>query len=120
MKFLNLLAVLAMLVVAPISGFTTQPASRSRKSTKVEMVAGSLLQKTAVKVGAMAVRAAALGGTAMVKLVLDKPSRTRTYGEGTVADEYDEWTEEGILEYYWGSISTWDNIARRKNTNISD
>jgi hypothetical protein len=56
----------------------------------------------------------------MVKLVLDKPSRTRTYGEGTVADEYDEWTEEGILEYYWGSISTWDNIARRKNTNISD
>merc|ERR1711966_358044 len=39
-------------------------------------------------------------GTGFVKLFLDKPSRT--YGSGTVAQEYDEWTEEGILEYYWG------------------
>jgi MPBQ/MSBQ methyltransferase len=65
------------------------------------MVAGgALLQKVTVKAGAVAVGAAALAATGIVKLVLDKPSRT--YGEGSVAQEYDEWTEEGILEYYWG------------------
>jgi len=35
-----------------------------------------------------------------VKAYLDRPSRT--YGNGTVAKEYDEWTTDGILEYYWG------------------
>merc|ERR1712232_1389766 len=25
-----------------------------------------------------------------------------TYGDGTVAKEYDAWTQDGILEYYWG------------------
>eukprot|EP00590_Aulacoseira_subarctica_P005077 CAMPEP_0172433624 /NCGR_PEP_ID=MMETSP1064-20121228/69013_1 /TAXON_ID=202472 /ORGANISM="Aulacoseira subarctica , Strain CCAP 1002/5" /LENGTH=334 /DNA_ID=CAMNT_0013181665 /DNA_START=188 /DNA_END=1192 /DNA_ORIENTATION=- len=35
-----------------------------------------------------------------VKAYLDRPSRT--YGNGTVAKEYDEWTNDGILEYYWG------------------
>ena len=43
---------------------------------------------------------AALAGVATVKLVLDKPSRT--YGEDTVAREYDSWADDGILEYYWG------------------
>jgi MPBQ/MSBQ methyltransferase len=85
-----------------VSGFsTTQPSTRKAKSTELNMVAGGpLLQKAGVKAGAMVVGAAALGATAIVKLVLDKPSRT--YGENTVAKEYDEWTEEGILEYYWG------------------
>lgn len=32
---------------------------------------------------------------------LSIPSRTYTDGEGTVGKEYDAWTEEGILEYYW-------------------
>lgn len=59
----------------------------------------SVVPKVAIKATA-AVAAVALAGTAGVKLVLDKPSRT--YGEGTVGDEYDEWTEDGILEYYWG------------------
>ena len=31
------------------------------------------------------------------------PSRTYVEGEGTVGKEYDAWTEEGILEYYWVS-----------------
>jgi MPBQ/MSBQ methyltransferase len=31
---------------------------------------------------------------------LDKPSRT--YGDDTVAKEYDAWADDGILEYYWG------------------
>lgn len=35
----------------------------------------------------------------IIKKVLDTPSRT--YNEN-VGDEYDCWTQEGILEYYWG------------------
>ena len=43
----------------------------------------------------------------MVKSLLDKPSRAYVEGPGegsvgTVGQEYDAWTEEGILEYYWG------------------
>jgi len=45
--------------------------------------------------------AAATAGTAYVgKKLLDRGSRK--YGEGTVAAEYDAWTQDGILEYYWG------------------
>lgn len=47
-----------------------------------------------------AIAAAAVLGTAGVKLILDKPSRT--YEDGSVAREYDAWTQDGILEYYWG------------------
>ena len=47
--------------------------------------------------------ALALGGLALagygVKKIFDTPSRK--YDEN-VGDEYDAWTEEGILEYYWG------------------
>jgi MPBQ/MSBQ methyltransferase len=43
---------------------------------------------------------AAVAGTAAVKLVLDRPSRT--YSADSVAREYDAWTSDGILEYYWG------------------
>lgn len=57
------------------------------------------MPKVVAKVGVAAV-SAALAGTGFVKLILDKPSRT--YGEGSVAQEYDEWADEGILEYYWG------------------
>ena len=31
--------------------------------------------------------------------IYDNPSRTY---DGNVGDEYDAWTDEGILEYYWG------------------
>jgi MPBQ/MSBQ methyltransferase len=44
--------------------------------------------------------AAATVGTVAVKAILDRPSRT--YEEGSVAREYDAWTQDGILEYYWG------------------
>lgn len=44
-----------------------------------------------------------LGGLALaglgVKKILDTPSRPY---DANVGDEYDAWTEEGILEYYWG------------------
>lgn len=47
-----------------------------------------------------AIAATAVVGTACVKFVLDKPSRK--YETGSVAKEYDAWTQDGILEYYWG------------------
>jgi MPBQ/MSBQ methyltransferase len=65
----------------------------------LDMIGTSIVPNLAIKVGAITA-SAALAGTGMVKLILDKPSRT--YGEGTVAQEYDEWADEGILEYYWG------------------
>lgn len=73
----------------------------STGSTQLSMVASpqSLVPKVAIKIAAVTL-SAALAGTGFVKLFLDKPSRK--YGSGTVANEYDEWTEEGILEYYWG------------------
>jgi hypothetical protein len=45
--------------------------------------------------------AALLASVATAKLLLDKPSRP--YEPGSVGREYDAWTEEGILEYYWGA-----------------
>mmetsp|Transcript_23726 Transcript_23726/g.50455 ORF Transcript_23726/g.50455 Transcript_23726/m.50455 type:complete len:391 (-) Transcript_23726:862-2034(-) len=77
------------------------PPQKSSSNTQLSMVASpqTLVPKIAVKAAAVAL-SAALAGTGFVKLFLDKPSRT--YGSGTVANEYDEWTEEGILEYYWG------------------
>jgi len=40
----------------------------------------------------------------IAKWLLDRPSRTFTEAGigGSVGNEYDAWTEEGILEYYWG------------------
>lgn len=49
---------------------------------------------------ATTVAGSAIVTTAAVKLVLDRPSRT--YSADSVAREYDAWTQDGILEYYWG------------------
>ena len=51
---------------------------------------------------AVATAAAAVGLVVLalaVKKVFDTPSRSY---DGNVGEEYDRWTEEGILEYYWG------------------
>ena len=99
MRVQNLLALLV-----PVAGFQSPQQSPLKKvvsssTTELSMVGGPVLQKVAVKAG-VAAAGALLAGTGIVKFYLDKPSRT--YGAGTVAKEYDEWTEEGILEYYWG------------------
>jgi MPBQ/MSBQ methyltransferase len=72
----------------------------------------SMIRKTAAAAAATATAtttttvvttaAAAAAATAMMtmKFFLDRPSRT--YQEGSVAREYDAWTSDGILEYYWG------------------
>jgi len=43
--------------------------------------------------------AAFVGIVLAIKKVFDTPSRAY---EDNVGDEYDQWTEEGVLEYYWG------------------
>lgn len=67
----------------------------SATSTALPAAPSSVAIKAAAAVGT-----AALAATATVKLVLDRPSRT--YGDDTVAKEYDAWADDGILEYYWG------------------
>lgn len=66
--------------------------------------ASTIVKETIQKLGgpttAAALAATAVLGTAGVKLILDKPSRK--YEDGSVAREYDAWTQDGILEYYWG------------------
>lgn len=57
-------------------------------------------QSIGVPASAAVVIAAAAATTVGIKSILDKPSRT--YSEDSVAREYDSWTQDGILEYYWG------------------
>jgi len=84
-----------------ISSSSTTTSSSS--STELSMAVGGSIIKTAQKLGGpttAAIAATAVLGTAGVKFILDKPSRT--YEDGSVAREYDAWTQDGILEYYWG------------------
>lgn len=37
-----------------------------------------------------------------VARVLDTPSRRYNRERNTVAKEYDAWTQDGVLEHYWG------------------
>ncbi|GKY99339.1 hypothetical protein MPSEU_000888900 [Mayamaea pseudoterrestris] len=90
------------LVVGSSHAFAPRQLSSSERQSKRTGTAihmNAIVPKVAIKATA-AIATVALAGTAGVKLILDRPSRT--YGEGTVGDEYDEWTTDGILEYYWG------------------
>ena len=81
---------------------TNTPTGVVQKSTssQLDMVnAAGLVAKTIRTPAGAAVATAAVAALG-VKALLDRPSRT--YGDGTVAKEYDEWTQDGILEYYWG------------------
>jgi MPBQ/MSBQ methyltransferase len=48
------------------------------------------------------VATAAMAATAVVKGFLDRPSRVYSESANTVGAEYDAWTADGVLEYYWG------------------
>lgn len=96
---------LFLLSITTASAFapTTSSASRESSSTALSMGLKSSALKTIGQLGAPATAAiagAAVVGTLGVKTVLDRPSRK--YEEGSVAREYDAWTRDGILEYYWG------------------
>jgi len=86
-----------------ISLATSSPRSPSRTALSMG-IKSSILTKAVAKATENPITAAVTGtaivGTAAVKLVLDRPSRT--YSEDSVAREYDAWTQDGILEYYWG------------------
>lgn len=73
-------------------------------SSELKMGIKTAVLKTVSKAGANPATAAVAATAALavvgVKGILDKPSRT--YEEGSVAREYDAWTQDGILEYYWG------------------
>jgi MPBQ/MSBQ methyltransferase len=47
----------------------------------------------------LAIAGAVALGAYGIKRIYDTPSRTY---DNNVGDEYDSWTQEGILEYYWG------------------
>lgn len=85
--------------------FDRRPSSSSSLSMvlNVASVAGKVTKKLASGITSAnpgIVAAAAIGTTLGVKAILDRPSRT--YEDGSVAREYDAWTQDGILEYYWG------------------
>lgn len=70
-------------------------------STALSMgIRSSILSKAVQHPATTVAAGAAIAGTAAVKFVLDRPSRA--YSEDSVAREYDAWTSDGILEYYWG------------------
>ncbi|CAN0374680.1 unnamed protein product, partial [Discosporangium mesarthrocarpum] len=54
-----------------------------------------------VAIGAGVVAAAGAVGYGLLR-VLDTPSRPYDAESNTVGKEYDAWTEDGILESYWG------------------
>jgi MPBQ/MSBQ methyltransferase len=109
MNFFTASAALCLAVSASaFTPMTTKPTTITSKtpvsSSQLSMGIKTELAKITTKsLGAptiAAVAATAAIGTAGVKLVLDNPSRK--YEEGSVAKEYDAWTQDGILEYYWG------------------
>jgi MPBQ/MSBQ methyltransferase len=54
--------------------------------------------------------------TYWINKVLWTPSRTYDKDKNTVGTEYDAWTREGILEYYWGEhihLGYYDEIERK-------
>lgn len=101
---MKLLALFYVQSVATVVAFSpaTKPQARG-SSTAISMGLKSSAIKTLSQVGVPATAAiagAAVVGTLGVKTILDRPSRK--YEEGSVAREYDAWTRDGILEYYWG------------------
>ena len=79
--------------------------NKASSSTSLSMGLKTSIVTNAVSIAkqnpiATAAAATAVVGTAGIKMILDRPSRT--YSEDSVAREYDAWTSDGILEYYWG------------------
>ena len=87
--------------IALVSAKSAAVVAKDPAKDPAPTVAG--LPVTHVAGGALAAAGAALA----LKNIFDRPSRAYVSGPedgglGTVGEEYDAWTEEGILEYYWG------------------
>ena len=92
---------LTLLVLSSVTAFV--PLTPAKQQSKLQMGVIGSATNAVTKLGGpttAAIATAAVVGTAGIKFVLDRPSRK--YEEGSVAREYDAWTRDGILEYYWG------------------
>lgn len=101
----NQLFVAAMCGASLAAAFAPSPTAIQRRqhSTELQMGIKTSAIKAAKQIGVpatVAVVAGAAVGAIGVKTILDRPSRK--YEDGSVAREYDAWTQDGILEYYWG------------------
>lgn len=86
-----------------VASFAPLSHQKSSLSTELRMGLASTAVKTVKSIGVPAATAMVAGaaiGAIGVKTILDRPSRK--YQDGSVAREYDAWTQDGILEYYWG------------------
>lgn len=103
---MKVLALISTLSAAQAFAPQSASSSSSTSSSSTELAMGlktQALKNTISSLGGpgvAAVAGAAVAGTIGVKTVLDRPSRK--YEDGSVAREYDAWTQDGILEYYWG------------------
>lgn len=104
MKVLALISTLSAAQAFAPQSASSSSASTSSSSTELAMGLKTQALKNTISSlggpGVAAVAGAAVAGTIGVKTVLDRPSRK--YEDGSVAREYDAWTQDGILEYYWG------------------
>lgn len=87
----------------PIYEVSSLKAQQSKQvlTTTTQAVAPRASPLPPVPPMAMAV-GGAIAAAGAVKYIFDTPSRTYQLGENTVGKEYNDWTDEGILEYYWG------------------
>jgi MPBQ/MSBQ methyltransferase len=88
---------------APHTALVVDHKATTTTTTQLQMGITSSAVKAVKHFGVPATAAVVAGaavGAIGVKTILDRPSRK--YEEGSVAREYDAWTQDGILEYYWG------------------
>ncbi len=99
----NRLVVLGLFGGASLVASFAPTINKASKSLQLQMGLASTAVKTVKNIGIPATTAVVAGaaiGAIGVKTILDRPSRK--YQDGSVAREYDAWTQDGILEYYWG------------------
>jgi MPBQ/MSBQ methyltransferase len=100
---MNRLFVLGLFGGASLVASFAPTVKKASKSSQLQMGLASTAVKTVKNIGIPATTAVVAGaaiGAIGVKTILDRPSRK--YQDGSVAREYDAWTQDGILEYYWG------------------
>lgn len=100
---MNRLVVLGLFGGASLVASFAPTINKASKSLQLQMGLASTAVKTVKNIGIPATTAVVAGaaiGAIGVKTILDRPSRK--YQDGSVAREYDAWTQDGILEYYWG------------------
>jgi MPBQ/MSBQ methyltransferase len=103
MMIMNRLVVLGLFGGASLVASFAPTVNKASKSLQLQMGLASTAVKTVKNIGIPATTAVVAGaaiGAIGVKTILDRPSRK--YQDGSVAREYDAWTQDGILEYYWG------------------